>query len=309
MVESTHSILKEIRSVREAAYALEVKISEIYGKWPGVDEHLSYSPPSDLNYYGHSTAQSRQSHYPLEFLQSALSQGYSVFETEPTMIPSNGSSAHWVDHTTHAGASLGSSIQTRSDVYLAQPEPRAEDISAEIVPSGGPIDPKLVQPDMRKQMYAALGNPTPQRQPVVSFNHEPIMPAGLDPLHVPNTTPMSFNESCDEMTMMMSKSNDDYIQRASARLDDSIMDISEPFFPDVCGASCKIDEPVQAAEDIGEQLDARDANYWDIADAQRSFRMKRGDPMARASRLPLKDYLGLSRTEYLEARVSRAKVN
>lgn len=43
-------------------------------------------------------------------------------------------------------------------------------------------------------------------------------------------------------------------------------------------------------------------NYWDFADAQESYRRKCRNPAARASRLPLRDYLGVSRSEYLRVR-------
>ena len=182
--------------------------------------------------------------------------------TDPAMIPSHGPSARMVDRTSHADLTLGAPIQACSDVNLSLPETRAEGISAGIAPSGGPIDLKLMQPDMRKHRCAALGDP-PQEQPV-SFNHEPIMPAGtslLDPLYIPNTSSMNLNEPSNQMTMMMNESNDNYIHYASARMDEPIMDNSDPFIPDACGASCKNDEQIQAVENTGEQLDARNANY------------------------------------------------
>lgn len=60
------------------------------------------------------------------------------------------------------------------------------------------------------------------------------------------------------------------------------------------------------ATDLSSQ-DARSTNFWYFSDAQRHYRQRLHNPSARASRLPLKDYLGTSRGEYLKIRVRRTK--
>lgn len=53
--------------------------------------------------------------------------------------------------------------------------------------------------------------------------------------------------------------------------------------------------------------DTRSTNFWYFSDAQWHYRQRLHNPAARASRLPLKDYLGTSRGEYLKIRVRRTK--
>lgn len=310
MVEPPLQLLKEINSLRNAANALEIKVMRIYDQCPyRMIENLLLAKQHSLDSHNHDSSVTK----PREVSSATDTMHFapSMLSTDPVMPSSKDTSTRVEGYTANAEETPAMTIPTLSGTDTPDSGVRTEDMYGRIVSDGIAVEPEFMQLNDAEQVFANLDPSTPQHPsgediigetvPLELDICEEISPT--DSQFESHTPVMNFGGSPNDATATLDvDAPDTDTHFTGSELNGSLMDDTTPLVLDGCRVSNKSSE-------AGASTGVQAINYWDISDAKRSYRNRLGNPMARASRLPLRDYLGLSNREYLDARVSHLEAN
>lgn len=310
MVEPPLQLLKEINSLRNAANALEIKVMRIYDQCPyRMIENLLLAKQQSLDSHNHdsSAAKPRKDSGATDTIHLTPSSAPS---NGPVMPSSKDTSTRAEDHTASAEETPAMTIPTLSDTDTPDSDVRTEDMYGRVVLDEATVEPVYTQLSDAEQVFANF-DPSTSKQTAredimcetVPLDHELDMHEEISPTgsrFEPHTPMMNLGGSPNEATATLNVDDPDtdYTHFASSELNASLVGDTIPLVLNDYRVNNKSIE-------AGASSDVQAINYWDISDAKRSYRNRVGNPTARASRLPLRDYLGLSNREYLEARVSQ----
>lgn len=175
--------------------------------------------------------------------------------------------------------------------------------SSQTSPSGVGWDTTVLDTDL-EIMLQNIGDPLLKTKP---DSFEPIETEGT---LGPNCLEVDVNDSeylaGMNGTQIVQERNDENLLVLNVENDMNNDKTSERGFADIFGLDGQItfkDENTLRTKERKTDSSNSEKKFWTFSEAQEAYRRRCGNPTVRASRLPLRDYLGISKEQYLKVRV------